>query len=103
MPDATTQNDAVPEHDTRVAWARWFVRDFEEEHVYGFPELQQLVDAIGSLEAEVERLREELTRIERLRVKWDAPVRSDDVTMSNRAWAAVGSEAVLIARGALNA
>ena len=42
-----------------------------------------------------------LRKIVALQKRWDAPAKSDDVDASNRAWAAVGSEAHKIAVDAL--
>ena len=51
-----------------------------------------------------ERLREALTRIERLVARWDAPIRHDvDDRVAYEKWAAVGSEAHKIAADALAA
>lgn len=65
------------------------------------------LDEKDALRAEVERLRETLTEIERLKAKWDAPLThpvgdmSDPAYAGAAAWAAVGSEAHKIAETAL--
>lgn len=56
---------------------------------------------VESLRQRLEGAVEALRKIERLQAKWGAPVTSDDIAASNRAWAPVGSEAVKIARDAL--
>jgi hypothetical protein len=82
------ENEAVPER-----WQDMPSIPVVEAYAKGYGgagmEIARRLDERDALRAEVERLREALTTIERLQAKWDAPVRSDDVAASDRAWAAV--------------